>query len=65
MLLLTLRGLADPEQETPFLCFPVMVRNKWYPWILYGIFCLLGGGLAPEILCAILLAYLEVHYFNG
>lgn len=28
MLFLTLRGLAAPEEERPFMCFPVMVRNK-------------------------------------
>lgn len=42
MLFLTLRGLADPETERPFLCFPVLVKNKWYPWILYGIFALIS-----------------------
>jgi len=65
MLLLTLRGLADPETETPFMCFPVMVKNKWYPWIFYGLFCLFSGSLMPGILSAILLAYIEVKFFGG
>lgn len=42
MLFLTLRGLAAPEEERPFMCFPVMVRNKMYPWILYGLICLIS-----------------------
>lgn len=65
MLLLTLRGLVDPEQERPFMCFPVMVKNKWYAWILYGIICLISMSLVPDLLCAIGVAYAEVYVFKG
>ncbi|KRX07056.1 hypothetical protein PPERSA_08733 [Pseudocohnilembus persalinus] len=65
MMFLALRGLADPEQQTPFCCFPVLIKQKYYVWILYGIFVLLSQSLVPDILSAIGVAYLEVHVFNG
>ena len=42
-----------------------MVKNKYYVWLLWGIFCLLSGQLLLDMLSAILLAIIEVKYLSG
>ena len=65
MLFMTLRGLAQPEAERPFMCFPVLVKQKYYHWILFALLCLLNGFIMIDLLCAILVGYAEVKYFEG
>ena len=65
MLMITLRGLATPEVERPFMCFPVVVKQKYYHWLLLLLIVLLNGVIMIDLLCAILVGYLEVKYFGG
>lgn len=33
----------DPEQPRNLCCFPIMIKSKWYPAVLIGIFSIFFG----------------------
>ncbi len=65
MLMITFQSLAQPDVERPFMCFPVLVKNKYYHWILYGLLCLFSASIRIDLLCSILVAYIDVMKFGG
>ena len=65
MLMITLRSLANPEQERQFMCFPLLVKQKYYHWILLALFALMSGFMVFDLFCAVLIGHIEVKYFNG
>ena len=47
------------------MCFPIVVKQKFYPWLLWLLICLFNGSYALDILCSILVGVIEVKYFGG
>lgn len=64
MLFITIRSASNPEQPTPFLCFPVVIKSKYYPFLIIILFSFLSQ--APvSLISALLVGYLETYFFNG
>jgi len=59
--------LANPESETRFLCFPFYIKQKYYPFAIFGLFSLLSMEMFPrlDLLASIMLGYIEYRRFNG
>ena len=39
---MVLRCNIDGEEQVPFMCFPVIIKKKWYPWVFFLLFSLFG-----------------------
>ena len=69
ILIITLRytGLCrcckEPERLTNFLCFPVQVKQKWYPLLILLLLSIMQIQLDMLVACA--LGYLESYYLQG
>lgn len=60
---LTLMCLSDPEANMRFFFFPCIIKAKYYPFVLFGIFTLLSNfNIDFEILCGIAYGFLY-HYY--
>lgn len=47
----------DGEEITQFMCFPIQIKRKWYPWAFFLFFSLLFGVIF-NLLAGILIGYL-------
>ena len=60
---LTLICLSNPEANMRFFFFPCIIKAKYYPFVLFGIFTLLSNfNIDFEILCGIAYGFLY-HYY--
>ena len=60
---LTLLCLNNPEENMRFFLFPCIIKAKYYPLVLFGIFTVLSGfNIDFEIFCGIGFGFLY-HYF--
>lgn len=48
----------NPEERRQFCCFPFLVKNKHFPWIIMALFCILSNEFYC-FLCAGLIGYVE------
>ena len=63
---ITLRCLKNPEQNVKFFLFPCLIRAKYYPLVLFGVFTLLSGfNIDFEVLSGIAFGYLHHHYLEN
>jgi hypothetical protein len=53
---MVLRSNIDGDEQVPFMCFPVIIKRKWYPWLFFALFSIFGVSLA--LLTGILSGYL-------
>lgn len=63
MVYLTTRCLLAPEEQTNLLCFPILIRNKYYPLVLACLFCLLQPQL--DIFIGLAYGYVLHYYFKN
>ena len=62
---LTLICLSNPEAPMRFFFFPCIIKAKYYPFVLFGVFTLLSNfNIDFEILCGIAFGFLY-HYYLG
>ena len=62
---LTLMCLSNPEANMRFFFFPCIIKAKYYPLVLFGIFTLLSNfNINFEILCAIAFGFLYHYYLQ-
>ena len=60
---LTLMCLSNPEAPMRFFFFPCIIKAKYYPFVLFGIFMLLSNfNIDFELLCGIAFGFLY-HYY--
>lgn len=63
ILYITVRAFENPEMEVNFLCFPIKIKNKYYPVAIIAFVNILSF---PQIdlVAAVLLGYVEYKFFN-
>ena len=63
---LTLYCLSNPEAPMRFFFFPCIIKAKYYPLVLFGIFTLLSNfNIDFEILCGIGFGFLYHYYLKN
>ena len=63
---LTLICLSNPEANMRFFFFPCIIKAKYYPLVLFGIFTLLSNfNIDFEILCGIAFGFLYHYYLHN
>lgn len=64
MLFITIRSASNPDQPTQFLCFPIIIKSKYYPFLIILLFSLIS--LKPfSLVSAMIIGYFEAYLFNG
>ena len=64
MVFITIRSASNPEQPTQFLCLPIVIKSKYYPFFIILLFSLISG--APfSLIAAMIVGYIEACCFNG
>ena len=58
MSLITLDCSENPEQTRRLLCFPWNIPNKYFPWIIVGLFCLLSFSIQVDVILAAVVGFL-------
>lgn len=57
---LVIEAMVEPNQPRPLCCFPIMLKAKYYPWVLIVIFSLIFG-LQIDFWCGLAVGYMW-HY---
>lgn len=57
---LVIEAMQNPDQPRPLCCFPVMLKAKYYPWVLIIIFSLIFN-FAVDFWCGLAVGYM-FHY---
>lgn len=65
ILFVSLRSFSNPETESKFMCFPIMIKNKFQPFALLAFFTLISGMIRTDFIAAIILGLIEVKFFGG
>lgn len=64
MVFITIRSASNPEQPTQFLCLPIVIKSKYYPFFIILLFSVMSG--APfSLIAAMIVGYIEACFFNG
>ena len=64
MVYITIRSASNPEQPTQFLCLPIIIKSKYYPFFIILLFSLIS--MMPfSLIAAMIVGYLETYFFNG
>lgn len=58
MIEIVLRCNKDPESQVQFMCFPCMIKAKYYPWLFFLLFSLLFT-IMWDLLVGIMIGYLR------
>jgi hypothetical protein len=57
-------SLENPEQETPLMCLPVIVKAKVYPIILWALFSLLSQRVKIDLLVGMFVGLIHYKWLN-
>jgi len=57
---LVIEAMVNPDQPRPLCCLPIMLKAKYYPWVLIIIFSLIFG-LQLDFWCGLAVGYMW-HY---
>jgi len=57
--LITVECYSDPTGSRPCLCFRTKVPNRVYPFLMVGVFALIGGGIPYDLLSGALVGVLS------
>jgi len=64
MVYITIRSASNPEQPTQFLCLPIVIKSKYYPFLIILLFSLIS--MMPfSLIAAMIVGYIETYVFNG
>lgn len=65
MVEMVIRCNKDPESLVGFMCFPIQLKNKYFPWVFFCIFLLLSGGMVLSLFVGIIVGYLRNFLFRS
>ncbi|OMJ85873.1 hypothetical protein SteCoe_12715 [Stentor coeruleus] len=60
MIEIVLRCNKDPEAQVQFMCFPFMIKSKYYPWMFFAFFSVLFK-VMWDLLAGICVGYLHLY----
>lgn len=64
MVYITIRSASNPEQDTNFLCLPITIKAKYYPFLIILLFSVIS--MTPfSLIAAMIVGYIETYFFNG
>jgi membrane protein YqaA with SNARE-associated domain len=55
---------SNSEKEVSFLCFNCKLKNKYYPWVLFIVFSLIGGAIFM-LIAGIMTGYICKGYLDA
>jgi membrane associated rhomboid family serine protease len=61
---ITILCLTNPESNFMMFLIPFMIKAKYYPWALFGLFILLNMTIQFDILSGILYGYIFFYYLK-
>jgi len=62
--LITEQALENPDGEAKLMCFPIIVRKKYYPFALWILFSLISGYPGFDDLAGIIVGFVHYKYLN-
>lgn len=62
---ITMLCLANPDNQVSMFFIPIQFSSRYYPWILFGFFCLINMSIRFDMLTGIIYGYLFFNYLRS
>jgi membrane associated rhomboid family serine protease len=62
---ITMLCIANPENSVNFLTLPIVIKSKFYPWVLVGFMSLLSFSIRFDLLAGIAYGYIFFYYLRN